>query len=106
MDTNSLKLFEEKERPFEKAIVGFWEYTNSWKEEEPFEFQQAFKTMDTSEISLIKEKIAYVINYRFDEPIEYIQTTLNVFLDERLIARYHYLQHLNGEIMDDSLSFV
>lgn len=106
MDANSLKLFGERERSFEKAIVGFWEYTNCWKEEEPFEFHQAFKTMDTSEISLTKEKIALVINYRFDEPVEYIQTTLNVFLDDRLMAQYHYLQHLNGDIIDDSLSFV
>ena len=106
MDTKSLKFFEEKERSFEKAIVGFWEYTNSWKEGEPCEFHQAFKTTDTSEISLTKEKIVLVINYRFDEPVEYIQTTLNVFLDDRLIAQYHYLQHLNGDIMDDSLSFI
>lgn len=70
------------------------------------EFLQAFKTADTSEKSLTKEKIALVINYRFEEPVEYIQTTLNVFLDDRLIAQYHYLQHLNGDIMDDSLSFV
>ncbi|MNI32648.1 hypothetical protein D3C73_865690 [compost metagenome] len=105
MDFERLKGPEKGKQLFKKAKLGFWEYVKSWKMEDPSEFYEAFKTDDISLISLENERIAYVINYRFDEPVEFIQTTLNVLFDDRLIAQYHYLQHLNGEVMDDVLSF-
>lgn len=49
--------------------------------------------------------ISLVINYRFDNPIEYVNTTLNVIFMERFFAEYYLLQNLNGEIIDDGLSF-
>lgn len=105
MNTKELKDFESRENVFEKTIAGFWVYVNSWKEEEPEEFFEAFNTMDISRVELEKESVSLVINYRFDEPIEYVQTTLNVNFNEALIAQYHYLQTFDGEVMDDVLSF-
>ncbi|AZK44931.1 hypothetical protein EIM92_00930 [Paenibacillus lentus] len=105
MDTRDLKTFEVKEKVFDKAVKGFWNHVNSWKKEEPASFLEAFKTFDISVVKLERERIALVINYRFDHPIEYVQATLNVILDERLIAQYHYLSTLEGEVMDDVLSF-
>lgn len=103
--TNILKEFELKHNCFMKANNSFWEYVNSWKVDEPDEFFEAFTTFDLSELILEKGKISLVINYRFDKPIEYVQTTLNVIFMDKSFAEYRLLQRLNGEIMDDGLSF-
>ncbi|ANY68030.1 hypothetical protein BBD42_17265 [Paenibacillus sp. BIHB 4019] len=100
-----MKQFLLKEDPFEKAVEGFWLYANSWLADEPEEFFAAFRTFDLSSIQLEREKIAYVIHYRFNEPIEFVQTTLNVYLNGKYTAFYHFLQKLDGEGMDDSISF-
>lgn len=105
METDNLKEFELKHNCFITAINGFWEYVNSWKVDEPDEFYEAFMTFDISKIALEKGKLSLVINYRFDQPIEYVQTTLEVFFMEKFFAEYRLLQTLNGEIMDDGLSF-
>lgn len=105
METDNLKEFELKYSCFTKATNGFWEYVNSWRVDEPDEFYEAFMTFDISKIVLEKGKISLVINYRFDQPIEYVQTTLVVLFMEKFFAEYRLLQKLNGEIMDDGLSF-
>ncbi|WP_019910285.1 hypothetical protein [Paenibacillus sp. HW567] len=64
-----------------------------------------FGNEDISSIELTKKRIALVINYQFDTPIEFIQTTLNVSYKESLIAQYHYMQDFNGVVVDDVLSF-
>lgn len=99
------QLNEQNDLLFKKANVGFWNYVSSWQKDDPTEFYEAFKINDLSLVSLDNERIAFVINFRFDEPIKFIQTTLNVMVDDRLIAQYHYLEHLDGEVMDDVLSF-
>ncbi|WP_342439220.1 hypothetical protein NSS79_09980 [Paenibacillus sp. FSL L8-0436] len=94
METDNLKEFELKYSCFTKATNGFWEYVNSWKVDEPDEFYEAFMTFDISKIVLEK-----------GQPIEYVQTTLVVLFMEGFFAEYRILQKLNGEIMDDGLSF-
>lgn len=105
MNTDMLKEFEMKYDCFPKAIDCFWKYVNSWKTDEPEDFYEAFTTFNISKIILEKEKISLVINYRFDNPIEYVNTTLNVIFMGRSFAEYYLLLNLNGEIIDDGLSF-
>ena len=90
---------------FEKAKEGFWLWVTSWKEEDPEAFFELFGNEDISLIELSKERIALVINYSFDAPIKFIQTTLQVTYKESLIAKYHYMQNFDGKVMDDVLSF-
>jgi hypothetical protein len=105
MNTDLIKQFAIEHDCFNKAISGFWNYVNSWRIEEPGEFYEVFNTFDLSSLVLEKWKIALVVNYRFDEPIQYVQTMLNVFFQEKNFAEYRFLQELNGDIMDDGLSF-
>ncbi|MDQ0062455.1 hypothetical protein [Paenibacillus harenae] len=106
MDTLNLKQFLIEKKSFEKAARGFWKYVLSWKEDDPEEFYDAFQTNDISSITIENEKIALVIHYRSEEPIEFVQSTVNVLLNAQLIAQYHYLQELDGEVMDDVLQFL
>ncbi|MDY8025664.1 hypothetical protein [Paenibacillus polymyxa] len=105
MNTDLIKQFAIEHDCFNKSISGFWNYVNSWKIEEPEEFYEAFNTFDLSSLVLEKWKIALVVNYRYDEPIQYVQTMLNVVFQEKSFAEYRLLQKLNGDVMDDGLSF-
>jgi len=106
MNTEQLERFAKEHQPFEKAVEGFWEYVNTWRIEEPEEYAEAFECEDiTNCTELLREKIALVVNYSWDEPVRFVQTTLNVKVNNRKIAQYHLLQSLNGEDMDDGLSF-
>ncbi|WP_114384135.1 hypothetical protein [Paenibacillus prosopidis] len=105
LDTIELRKFVIEKKPFEESKKGFWNWINSWKEDDPEDYFELFGNEDISSIELTNERIALVINYRFDTPIEFIQTTLNVIYKEDLIAQYHYMQDFNGEVMDDVLSF-
>ena len=105
MDTADLRRFVDEKKPFEKAKGCFWNWINSWKEDDPKDYYEVFGNEDISSIELTKERIALVINYRFDTPIEFIQTTLHVCYKDSLIAKYHYMQDFNGKVVDDVLSF-
>ncbi|QOS80848.1 hypothetical protein JNUCC31_08235 [Paenibacillus sp. JNUCC31] len=105
MNTNDLTEFEEKFKCFVKATDCFWKYVDSWKLEEPEEYFEAFGNSELSNLVLNRGKLALVINYYPDEPIEYVQTTLNIMFEDKIFAEYRFLQNLNGEIMDDGLSF-
>ncbi|MGO4696816.1 hypothetical protein AB4Z50_21280 [Paenibacillus sp. 2TAB26] len=106
MNAVELEKFAKQYNSFEKAHEGFWVYVNSWFSDEPKEFVEAFNSNDIStSTKLSNERIALVINYRWDDPIYFVQTTLNVEINEREIAQYHLLQTLDGEDMDDGLSF-
>lgn len=105
MNTTELRNFVAEKNPFEGAREGFWMWVNTWIEEEPEDYFEAFGNADISRIELTNERIALVIHYRFDEPIEFIQTTLNVIYKESLIAKYHYMQDFTGKVIDDTLSF-
>jgi hypothetical protein len=105
LDTAELIKFVDEKKPFEKAKEDFWNWISSWKEDDPVDYYEVFGNEDISSIELTKERIALVIDYRFDTPIEFIQPTLNVSYKESLIAQYHYMQDFNGEVVDDVLSF-
>ncbi|MDQ0112535.1 hypothetical protein [Paenibacillus harenae] len=105
MDTKELEFFAEKHKCFERAVDGFWIYVNSWLEEEPAEVEEGFETLDLTSVVLSKKKIALVVNYSFDEPIRFVTTTMNVSLDKVVIAEYYFVLNLDGNGIDDSLSF-
>ena len=105
MDTVLLREFIAESMPFENAEKGFWKYIATWREDDPGDFFDAFRTMNISSLHLKKEKIALVIHYRFEDPVEFVTTTLNVMLNGRAVAYYHYLQKLDGEVKDDVLEF-
>ncbi len=105
LDTIELRKFVDEKNPFEEAKVGFWNWINSWKEDDLEDYFELFGNEDISSIELTKERIALVINCQFDTPVEFIQTTLNVIYKESLIANYHYMQDFNGKVIDDVLSF-
>ncbi|AFH60641.1 hypothetical protein ACVNS2_08195 [Paenibacillus caseinilyticus] len=105
LDTAELRKFVDEKKPFDEARKGFWNWMNSWMEDNPEDYFEVFGDEDISSIELTRERIALVINLRFDTPIEFVQTTLNVRYKEDLIAQYHYMQDFNGEVLDDVLSF-
>lgn len=105
MDTGQIKKFVYEKKPFERAMVGFWDWIDSWEKDDPEDYYEVFGNEDMSSIELTKERIALVINYNFDTPIEFIQTTINVLYKNDLIAQYHYMQDFDGEVLDDILSF-
>lgn len=105
MDTSELRKFIDEKQPFEKAREGCWNWINTWKEEDPEDYFEAFRNEDISSIELTNRRFALVINCSFDTPIEFLQTTLDVYLKESLIAQYHYIQDFSGEAIDDVLSF-
>lgn len=106
MNTQEFKDFVKREQSFAKATEGFQEHIVNWRNNEPEEFIEAFQTSDLSILSTKIEKVCLVINYRFDEPIEYIQTTLIVLSNNKRLARYHYLQKLDGTEIDDGFDFL
>ncbi|WP_106768766.1 hypothetical protein [Paenibacillus faecalis] len=105
METVKLKEFEVKHDCFQQAIKAFWIFAEYWKLDEPDDFYEGFGTVDLSEIELKKWKISLIINYSFDEPLEYVQTTLKVLFQEKSLAEYRILQNFKGEIIDDGLIF-
>ncbi|MHA6529104.1 hypothetical protein [Paenibacillus sp. BAC0078] len=105
MDTSELRKFIDEKKPFEEAKRGFWNWINTWKGDDPEDYFEVFRNEDISSIKLINERIALVINCRFDTPIEFLQTTLFVHFKESLIAQYHYMQDFSGKAIDDVLFF-
>ncbi|WP_219837625.1 hypothetical protein [Paenibacillus sp. R14(2021)] len=95
----------DEKNPFEEAKKGFWNWINSWKKDDQEDYFVLFGDEDISLIELTRERIALVINCRYDTPVEFVQTTLNVIYKEGLIAQYHYMQNFHGEALDDVLRF-
>lgn len=107
MNTLELRKFVDVKKPFEEAREGFWNWINNWKNEEPEDYSEVFRNGndDITKLVLTNERIAIVINYEFDEPVEFLQTTISVYYEESLIAKYHYMQDFDGRVIDDVLSF-
>ncbi|CAM4298640.1 hypothetical protein [Paenibacillus typhae] len=105
MDTTELRIFVDENKPFEVAKESFWNWIYTWKGEDPEDYFELFRNEDITTIVLTNERIALVINYQFDNPVEFLQTTINVYFKESLIAKYHYMQDFDGKAIDDVLSF-
>lgn len=104
MNTSELIDFVEKHNLHLRCTEAFKEYLREWEMENPTEFRETFNC----KLDVINSKVAkvqLVVNYRFDEPIEYVQFTLDVIGSEQTIAQYNYLVDLNGIVMDDSMVF-
>lgn len=94
LNTNEIKLFVEKHQLIEDAKESFYEYIKNSEDGIANDFD-----------GIITElyKVQLVVNYQFDEPVEYLQVLLSVLCNNVKIAEYSYLVSLSGEVMDDSL---
>ncbi|MFF2888007.1 hypothetical protein [Paenibacillus sp. NPDC057967] len=113
MNTEQLERFAKEHQSFKKAEEGFWEYVNTWRVEEPEEYAEAFEDTDiTNCTELLRAKIALVVNYRWDQTIRFVQTTLDVKINNRKVAQYHFCRPLmvktwmTGLVLQMSITFL
>ncbi|MEW9674271.1 hypothetical protein [Ammoniphilus sp. 3BR4] len=105
MDTKSLQKFIQEHDVFQRTIKGFWHYLNTWKAKDQSDFEKCFSGIDFNSLKVKVKKVSLTINYRYDEPLEYVQSYASVVHNDEEIAVYHFLLTLEGEYDDDVLSW-
>ncbi|MFD2115284.1 hypothetical protein ACFSTH_07155 [Paenibacillus yanchengensis] len=94
LNTNEMKIFIEKHQLIEQSRVSFYRYIDDFDGLDEFD-----------DIIINLYKVQMVINYQFDEPVEYLQILLSVLGNNVRFAEYSYLVTLSGEVIDDSLIY-
>ncbi|MNC08406.1 hypothetical protein D3C76_214710 [compost metagenome] len=56
MDTTELRKFVEEKKPFREARECFWNWINTWKENDPEDYFEMFGNEDISSIELTNER--------------------------------------------------
>ncbi|MEJ8304781.1 hypothetical protein [Saccharibacillus sacchari] len=105
METSELKSFLLTHQSFEVAKKTFKIYVQSWKEEEPEEFFEAFENIDIDLLEVEKWRGSLVLNFLHESDIEYVSTSLRISFNDKTLAEYFLIQDLDGEIIDDRLHF-
>ncbi|GKS09273.1 hypothetical protein YDYSY3_02730 [Paenibacillus chitinolyticus] len=105
MDNTAFKDFIKLHRIIDRTYKHFWICFGNFKKENPEDFHEAFESGE--KISLKLARVSLVMNYRFGggEPIEHVQSTIDVYSEDIPVAEYHFLFTLDGLDMDDALSF-
>lgn len=103
MYVKELKEFLQKHDIESNVVKYFYEYFNSYRDEESEEFNEVYKNYDLSKIETC---IYSVILRRYNWPeFDYcnIVITLRVKCGDKKIGDYKLFYELNGEIVDDML---
>lgn len=104
MITEMLLKLSEKYDLIKRAEKDFLNYIKNMERDDFEEYHEQFDRYEKVTFKFVKLSLA--MNYTFsNEPLEYVQVTLDVYGDDMIIAQYHSLFTLNGEDLDDTLSF-
>lgn len=87
----------------ERTKRGFWTYIHNYKTDSPKEFEEDFKNIDFNFLETEISKIGLIINYEFDEPIQFVLAQLVLKHSGEKIGVYEFLFSLDGSDMDDYL---
>ncbi|OWA35167.1 hypothetical protein B9G55_10850 [Saccharibacillus sp. O16] len=105
MEASELKAFLRTHQSFEVAKKTFRIYVESWREEEPEEFFEAFGDIDIDLVEVEAWRGSLVVNFLYDRDIEFVSASLKISFDDKILAEYFLIQDLDGEIIDDRLHF-
>ncbi len=101
MDTKELRRWIIDNNVEERTIKGFWYYLKTYQIEEPDD--KLFKDYDLNLLNIKLEKVALIVNFYFDNDVEYVTAYLTINYFDEEIGMYKYIFTLNGETADDML---
>lgn len=89
-----------------RTIEGFWECFESYKLEEPNEFNKYFQNFDKKLLILYNYQVVLKIKEwdefieEYDENIEYVEAYIKMIYKDEYIGYYSLLFNFSGEIFD------
>lgn len=87
----------------ERTKLGFWRYIDNYRNDAPKEFEEDFKNIDINFLKIEISKIGLIINYRFDDHIQFVLAQIEIESNEKEIGVYEFVFSLDGSDMDDYL---
>jgi hypothetical protein len=86
-----------------ETIKGFWENFNSWKEENPEEFEKTFEEgFELKKLSIYVDTVSFTITNYPDEDYNHVIIRLYIEYDDSAIGEYRMVfDSETGEIYDD-----